>query len=327
LDGHDRACHDVAVTLRVVLPLALAVSMVLVAIVIITFWSPNGVPSGGDNAVPPASTELPPRPDASTGTVEISCGRNDESHYNTDNVIATPGVRDGAHHMHDYVGNLSTDAFSTDSSLAAAATTCTNGDRSTYYWPVLRLLDTAGGDLNEQHEHGDGNNGAIVKPNSVRITFHGSPVSPVVAMPRFLRVSTGDARAVTNGPRPFTRVQWGCSGHSARLDQYPQCRPGERVMRLFEFPSCWNGLTSDSESHRTHIVFPASNGVCQDGFFAVPALRIELTYDLPSGRRFAIDTFPDQHRSARTDHADFINVMTDEQMSHIVTCLNTGQRC
>jgi Domain of unknown function (DUF1996) len=329
LAGVDRACHHVAVTLRVVLPSVLAASVVLVASAIIACGSPNGASSGDEHAVL-AIVEPSPGPDASTGTVEISCGRNEEGHYNSDNVIAASSVHDGAHHVHDYVGNLSTDAFSTDASLAASATTCTNGDRSTYYWPVLRLLDGQDGQDGDQHEHGggDGNDGTIVKPSSVRIMFRGSPVSPVVAMPRFLRASTGDARAVINGPRPFARVQWGCSGESRRLrDQYPQCPAGKQVTRLFEFPSCWNGLTSDSESHRAHIVFPADNGVCQDGFFAVPALRIELAYDLPSGRLFAIDTFPEQHRSARTDHADFINVMTDEQMAHIVTCLNTGQRC
>jgi Domain of unknown function (DUF1996) len=318
----------------VLLPLVFALIVVLIAVVVVAFRSVGGAPNG-DHAEPPAVIE--PGPDASTGTVEISCGRNDEGHRNFDNIIASPGAPHGAHHMHDYVGNLSTDAFSTDESLAAAATTCTNGDRSTYYWPVLRLLGEDGDDQPHDHGAGDGNQGEVVKPAAVRITFHGSPVSPVVAMPRFLRVSTGDARAVTNGPRPFARVQWGCSGQPPRLgdqypaersrDQYPQCPAGARVTRLFEFPSCWDGLTSDSESHRTHIVFPASNGVCQNGFFAVPALRIELSYDLPTGRGFAIDTFPDQRRSASTDHADFINVMTGEQMAHVVTCLNTGQRC
>lgn len=314
-------------TLRVVLlPLVFAVGVILAATVVVACWPLDGASSGDEHAAP-AIVEPPPGPDASTGTVEVSCGRNEEGHHNTDNVISTPGEHEGAHHTHDYVGNLSTDAFVTDASLAAAATTCTNGDRSVYYWPVLRLLDSQDGG---GHQHGGelDNNGTIVEPSSVRITYRGSPVSPVVAMPRFLRVSTGDAHAVTNGPRPFARVQWGCSGQSQRLrDRYPQCPAGEQVMRVFDFPSCWNGLTSDSESHRTHIVFPADNGVCQGGFFAVPALRIELAYDVPSGQRFAIDSFPEEQRSARADHADFINVMTAEQMAHMVTCLNTGQRC
>src|SRR5262245_28052069 len=84
----------------------------------------------------------PPRPQAgaSTGSWRSVCGRNRvDQHHNTDNMIVAPGVPGGAHHMHDYVGNLSTNARSTDKSLAAARTTCAHDDRSVYGWPVLRL--------------------------------------------------------------------------------------------------------------------------------------------------------------------------------------------
>ncbi|MEK8169601.1 hypothetical protein NKH77_06690 [Streptomyces sp. M19] len=90
----------------------------------------NGNNNDGDN-----------RGGASTGTFVSDCGRNENGHLNPDNVIVAPGVSNGAHHMHDYVGNKSTNAFSTNDSLANAGTTCANGDKSTHYWPVLRLLD------------------------------------------------------------------------------------------------------------------------------------------------------------------------------------------
>ncbi|MEU8151250.1 DUF1996 domain-containing protein [Nonomuraea sp. NPDC048901] len=49
-------------------------------------------------------------------------------------------MTNGAQHLHDYVGNVSTDAFCTNESLAAAGTTCRNrADQSTYFWPVLRV--------------------------------------------------------------------------------------------------------------------------------------------------------------------------------------------
>ncbi|SEP35243.1 DUF1996 domain-containing protein [Amycolatopsis saalfeldensis] len=80
------------------------------------------------------------------GTFTVDCGRNESGHFNPDNFIAQPGVRNGAQHLHDYVGNLSTNADSTNESLAKAGTTCKNGDKSTYYWPVVRI-DT--GDNNE----------------------------------------------------------------------------------------------------------------------------------------------------------------------------------
>lgn len=79
------------------------------------------------------------------GTFTVDCGRNENGHFNPDNFIAQPGVRNGAQHLHDYVGNLSTNADSTNESLAKAGTTCKNGDKSTYYWPVVRI-DTNGND-------------------------------------------------------------------------------------------------------------------------------------------------------------------------------------
>jgi hypothetical protein len=79
--------------------------------------------------------------DATTGTFTVDCGRNENKHFNPDNFIAQPGVRNGAQHLHDYVGNLSTDADSSNKSLEAAGTTCKNGDKSAYFWPVVRIDD------------------------------------------------------------------------------------------------------------------------------------------------------------------------------------------
>src|SRR3954451_3730011 len=76
---------------------------------------------------------------ASTGTFTVDCGENQNGHFNPDNFIAQPGVKNGAQHLHDYVGNLSTNAASNNKSLLAAGTTCKNGDRSAYFWPVVRI--------------------------------------------------------------------------------------------------------------------------------------------------------------------------------------------
>ncbi|KOV76164.1 DUF1996 domain-containing protein [Nocardia sp. NRRL S-836] len=82
-----------------------------------------------------------PENDATTGTFTVDCGRNENGHFNPDNFIAQPGVRNGAQHLHDYVGNLSTNADSNNKSLAKAGTTCKNGDKSAYFWPVVRIND------------------------------------------------------------------------------------------------------------------------------------------------------------------------------------------
>jgi len=79
---------------------------------------------------------------ASKGTFTVDCGVNANGHFNPDNFIAAPGVKNGAQHLHDYVGNLSTNADSNNKSLVKAGTTCKNGDKSAYFWPVIRI-DTA----------------------------------------------------------------------------------------------------------------------------------------------------------------------------------------
>ncbi|RSD08480.1 DUF1996 domain-containing protein [Amycolatopsis eburnea] len=74
------------------------------------------------------------------GSFTVDCGTNaDGAHHNPDNFIAQPGIKNGAQHLHDYVGNVTTDADSNLKSLLAGDTTCKNGDQSAYFWPVIRI--------------------------------------------------------------------------------------------------------------------------------------------------------------------------------------------
>ncbi|WP_067478370.1 DUF1996 domain-containing protein [Actinomadura hibisca] len=265
----------------------------------------------------------------SRGSFTSRCGTNRNGHHNPDNFIVAPGVQNGAHHIHDYVGNLSTDGFSTDESLAAAGTTCAQGDRSTYFWPVMRIRNQQDDSDAAQQSAQDGNVGRIVTPASASMAFLGNPRGKVTAMPRFLRVITGDAKAGTNGTAN-ARAQWTCSGFGDRAltDKYPICPGGSRVQRVLEFPSCWDGRNTDSANHRTHIVFPSGSGSCPGGTRAVPRLQMTLTYNLPNrALAFAVDSFPEQGHAPVTDHADFENVMPDNLMRRAVGCINTGRNC
>ncbi|MFG1698411.1 DUF1996 domain-containing protein [Nonomuraea sp. NPDC049309] len=259
----------------------------------------------------------------SRGSFVSRCGTNREGHNNPDNFIVAPGVQNGAHHLHDYVGNLSTDAFSTDESLAAADTTCRLGDQSTYFWPVIRdrRSDTNAGDP-------DGNVGQVLRPRSVELRFRGNPTSRVVAMPRFMRIITGDAKAATNGTAN-AHAAWTCTGFQNRIttDKYPLCPRGSLVVRILDFPSCWDGQNTDSADHRTHVVFPDQNGACPQGTRAIPQLRMTLTYAVPQGPSYALDAFPEQKHNPVTDHGDFVNVMPDRLMQNVVNCINRGRRC
>jgi hypothetical protein len=255
----------------------------------------------------------------------VDCGRNERRIFNSDNVIVAPGVPNGAQHTHDYVGNVSTSNQSTNESLAAADTTCRNGDKSTHYWPVIRQLGLQEFDANRRGGGLDLNVGKILTPAQVQITFKGNPSAKVVAAPQFLRIITGNARVGGADPNPG----WTCTGFENRIltDKYPLCPRGSRLVRLFDFQSCWDGQNIDSANHRTHVAFPQADGSCPQGFQPIPALEHRLVYNVPQGPNFAVDGFPEELHKPITDHSDFINLMNEQQMQQVVDCINSGRRC
>ncbi|MGW6060120.1 DUF1996 domain-containing protein [Streptomyces sp. NPDC055189] len=294
----------------------------------------NG-PEAGDfvdiNSVQPNVNRPGKQRGASRGTFTTKCGTNENGKFNPDNVIAAPGVSNGAHHMHDYIGNQATDAFSSDNDLANGDTTCRNqGDKSTYYWPVLRLQN--GEDENDVGADGGGkdqNVGQIQTPTSVTLKFAGNPTSKVVAMPRFLRIITGDAKSLTNGDAN-ANASWSCTGFEDRQlkDKYPICPEGSQVVRTFNFQSCWDGQNTDSANHRTHVAFADERtGACPQGFKAIPQLVQRIVYDVPPGPGFAVDSFPEQLHKPITDHGDFINVFDEGLMKRMAKCINSNKRC
>ncbi|MFJ9538201.1 DUF1996 domain-containing protein [Streptomyces sp. NPDC101225] len=277
---------------------------------------------------------------ASTGTFSLNCGVNANENRNTDNLIVAPGVDNGAHHTHDYVGNQDVNAFSSNDDLAKASTTCSEqGDKSAYYWPVLRLQDgTQEKDADQLGGGKEGNVGKILRAESAQITYVGNPLSKVVAMPTFLRIITGDAKAATNGAAN-ANAHWSCTGFEDKVqltNQYPLCPQGSKVVRTFAFQSCWDGQNIDSANHRTHVAFvdPAS-GACPNGFKAIPQLTQRLVYDVQTPtiangqvkNPYAVDGFPEELHKAITDHDDFISVMDQNLMNRVVSCINNGKRC
>lgn len=291
------------------------------------------------NSVQPSAQSPQDQDNASRGEFVTSCGVNANGLFNSDNVIVAPGVTNGAHHMHDYVGNQANNAFASDDDLANGDTTCEDpGDKSTYYWPVVRLQNgtqeqdaaTPGGGI-------EGNAGEIVTPKQVTLTFVGSPQGEVTAMPRLLRIITGDAKAFVNG-NANANASWSCTGFEDRQlkDKYPICPQGSDVVRTFKFQSCWDGANIDSANHRTHVAFADAQGNCPSGFRAIPQLVQRIVYDvdapsLDDGGRttplFALDSFPEQQHKPVTDHGDFINVFDEGLMQEMVDCINSGRQC
>ncbi|MFJ8498826.1 DUF1996 domain-containing protein [Streptomyces sp. NPDC093992] len=290
-------------------------------------------------SVQPDANTPQPSGNASTGTFTSECGVNENGLFNSDNVIAAPGVSNGAHHFHDYIGNQATDAFVSDEELARAETSCEDQrDRSSYYWPVLRLQNgTEERDAQSPGGGIEGNVGEIVTPKDVTLTFVGNPKGKVTAMPRLLRIITGDAKSFVNGPAN-ANASWSCTGFEDRQlkDKYPLCPEGSDVVRTFAFQSCWDGRNIDSANHRTHMAFTDAEGNCPAGFQPVPQLVQRIVYDvdapsLEDGGKtvplFAVDSFPEQLHKPITDHGDFINVFEEDLMNEMVDCINEGRTC
>ncbi|MEU6095370.1 DUF1996 domain-containing protein [Streptomyces sp. NPDC047079] len=276
---------------------------------------------------------------ASTGTFTTRCGVNANKNHNTDNVIVAPGVTNGAHHLHDYVGNQKINAFSSNDTFLQGGTSCQNGnDLSSYYWPVVRVQDgTQDFDQNADGGGKEGNVGKILTPVQAQIKYVGSPTGKVVAMPQFLRIITGDAKTTTNG-LANANAHWSCTGFENKVQlttQYPICPQGSKVVRTFAFQSCWDGQNIDSANHRTHVAFADAGGNCQNGFKAIPQLTMRLVYDITpptiqNGQvknAYAVDGFPEQLHKPATDHDDFISVTTGGLANKIANCINRGQRC
>ncbi|WP_028805152.1 DUF1996 domain-containing protein [Streptomyces sp. 142MFCol3.1] len=279
------------------------------------------------------------RAGGSSGTFSSTCGVNANKKFNTDNVIVAPGVTNGAHHLHDYVGNQSNDAFANNDTFAAAKTSCSNqGDKSSYYWPVVRIQNgTQDFDQNNDGGGKEGNVGQIQQAKQAQIKFVGNPKSKVVAMPKFLRIITGDAKTTTNG-LANANAHWSCTGFENKVQlttQYPICPQGSSVVRTFAFQSCWDGQNIDSANHRTHVAFADAQGNCAGGFKAIPQLTMRLVYNVPAPtlqngqvkNAYAVDGFPEQLHKPATDHDDFINVFDENVMNKMVNCINRGQRC
>jgi len=287
------------------------------------------------NVTPPRASQR-----ASRGTFTTQCGANENKLYNTDNVIVAPGVDKGAHHTHDYVGNQANDAFADNDDFAGGETTCQNqGDKSSYYWPVLRLQDgTEEFDAEQQGGGAEGNAGKILTASQVTLDYVGNASSKVVAMPKFLRIITGDAKAFTNGTMN-ANAAWSCTGFENRqlTDKYPICPEGSSLVRTSKFQSCWDGQNVDSANHRDHVTFAdPKTGACPSGFKAIPQLVQRLVYDVDapslgddgqSSPFYAVDGFPEQMHKPITDHGDFVNVFDEQLMNEMVRCVNTGRQC
>ena len=152
------------------------------------------------------------------------------------------------------------------------ATSCVNGDQSTFFWPVLRDINGPSPDEGEDGGSLDGNVGSILKP-----------AVGAADLPRSRRRA---GRADAHAPHDdHGERQAGCAERRERQRQVHLLRAatrtgspsstrsavaGGQLMRLLDYPSCWDGENLESKNFRDHMAFPDDEGNCSDGFTADP---------------------------------------------------------
>lgn len=229
------------------------------------------------------------------------------SHRAPDDPIVSFG-KPGASHDHTFVGNRTTNAWSTFGSLRSGWTSCTRADDTAAYWmPTLYQGTTA------------------VLPTAATIYYRRATFAAVKTFPRNLRMIAGNAAATT--PQPFRVVFWDCGGGEVGSPSatVPTCadEPGSALRLHVRFPSCWDGRRLDSPDHKSHMAY-AVRGVCPPSHpVAVPAITILFRYPSLGGSGFSLAS-----GGQLSGHADFLNAWKPSALRKLVEdCLNELVRC
>ena len=229
------------------------------------------------------------------------------SHQAADDPIVSPG-KPGASHQHTFVGNRTTDAFSTFGSLRSGRTTCARAADTAAYWvPALYRGAT------------------LVLPRAATVYYRRGTTSEITAFPNGLRMIAGDAAATS--PQGMRVTFWSCGAlsgvpPSAEVPTCPQ-RRGSSLRLHVRFPSCWDGRRLDSPDHKSHMAY-AVRGSCPSTHpVAVPAIAQIYRYPTPGGDGFTLASGGEY-----SAHADFVNAWRPGALKRLVEgCLNALVHC
>jgi len=215
--------------------------------------------------------------------------------------------------LHDFFGNTSTDAYSTKSTLLAAATTCdVSLDRAAYWMPALFLSD-----------------GTLTEPDSFHAYYRvGSRENPedFQSYPLGLKMIAGDSTATSAQLKKI--MYWTCRGaRSAPRRPVPfNCRSYGKPLEVHvNFPDCWDGVKLDSPDHMSHMaVADKMTGACPPGYpVHVPKLGEVVVYRIESGAKATLSS-----GGSFSSHADFFNAWTRPKLARLISrCLNANIAC
>lgn len=239
------------------------------------------------------------------------------SHMLPDDPIVFPG-RPGASHLHTFVGNRGTDAFTTPASLLAETdSTCTvPQDHSSYWFPTLYEGDTP------------------VQPDIPMTIYYKSGIDDhtrVVPFPTGLRFVAGDMGATEETFRtaPGAVEGWECGDVTKSWRIPAHCPAGTQLNIRYQAPSCWDGthLSPEAASHMghgTHMAYPVDGQCPMSHPVAVPMIEFKIAWPVSGD-------MSDVRLSSGSDqswHYDFVNAWEPEVLERLVEhCINGGLQC
>jgi hypothetical protein len=255
----------------------------------------------------------PPAQAAQVGQFVLRCGY---SHSLTDDPIVFP-EQPGASHLHDFFGNVGTNASSTFESMLAGETTCRVPSDTAGYWAPAGFMD-----------------GAQVRPSVMRIYYLGPAFGRVETIPAGLQMVGGNKDAQSPAENPH--ITWSCGQtkdvSTPRSDTPYDCTPWagygfvDGIVAAIDFPSCWNGTGLRPED----VTYPVS-GQCPPGFgHVIPKLSERVHYGVmnplgPDGTTLAFEL---SSGPPYTLHADFWNTWQQERLDQLVAdCLVAKAHC
>lgn len=257
--------------------------------------------SAGNAATRPGATDMK----SLQGVNFVSACRF--SHRLMDDPIVYPRSP-GASHDHTFVGNRTTNAYSTVRSLLAGSSSCMRIGETAAYWMPTLLLD-----------------GRPVEPSGATIYYRRRTLDTVRPVPAGLRMIAGASHSFE--PQSPRVTFWNCGAAAAVLPsaEVPTCPAGRATsLRLHvTFPSCWNGRRLDSADHQSHMAY-AMRGRCPATHpVAVPAISLIFRYPIAGGAGVSLSS-GGQHSA----HADFFNAWNQPVLTSLVDgCLNALRHC
>jgi hypothetical protein len=230
------------------------------------------------------------------------------SHRNTDDPIVYPG-QPGKSHDHTFIGNDSTNAFSTLSTMLGATSSCRRtGDTAGYWVPTLVSPSFK-----------------PITPRSVSVYYRRRTLAGVQAFPQGFKLIAGDSKATA--PQNLMVTSWNCGPQAGipPTSTIPTCPDAARnsLTLHVQFPNCWDGVSLDSPDHKSHMAYSVRGKCPSDHPVAMPSIQINLRYPTAGGPGFALSS-----SGQFSGHADFFNAWNQATLQSLVDgCLNALRHC